>query len=162
MPHWKVDIHRLQLALETVQHYRRISARAMAREIGVSASTLTRVLKDGNRPDVDAFASIIAWLRADPMQFIVRSDGSEPEDDGRVLVGRHDALIAWSWAREALAALPEHLLPPKESRGNVIVALQRLQEEVGSLPGGEEYPGGASGGREGAYEFRPLRSPAGG
>lgn len=135
-PMWRVDIQLLYRAVETVQHYRRISAREIAREIGVSPSTLTRI-KDGHRPEVDAFASIISWLKADPLAFITRADGSAAEEDERVLVAREDALIAWSWAQEALAYLPERLQPPKERRGDIAAALQRLYEEVGSSPGRE-------------------------
>jgi hypothetical protein len=133
VPHWKVDIQSLYLAVETVQRYRRMSARDAAQEMGVPASTLTR-LKDGNGLGLDAFASIVSWLKADPVRFIVRTDGAGVPVDKKILVCQRDVVIAWSWAREALSGLPEHLQPPNELRETISQALQRLGEEIGNAP----------------------------
>lgn len=130
MPHWKVDIASLHLAVETVQRYRRMKGWEVAAELGVPASTLTR-LQQGQRLDVDAFASVVAWLNADPSRFIRRSDGSPPDLSDRVFVERTDVRIACSWAIEALGELPEEQQPSHEVRASIVGALQRLAEEVG-------------------------------
>jgi hypothetical protein len=159
MPHWKVDIMLLQLAVESVQRYRRITAREAAGEIGIPASTLTR-LKDGGRPDVDAFISIVTWLHADPLRFAQRADGTPLEDDDRVLVFRRDVLLAQSWAREALRALPERQLPPPQERTAITAALQRLRDEVGIDIGREYRTIRPVGDQELAHEAHPAPQSA--
>lgn len=130
MPRWKVDIPTLQLALEVVQRYRKTSAREVADEIGVPPSTLTR-LKDGHKLDVDAFASVLEWLNMSHKRFVQRADGVPAgADDEMVTVSRRDVLMAWSWAREALASLAEGRIP-EGSRNKIEESLQRLIEEVG-------------------------------
>jgi hypothetical protein len=135
MPHWKVDVELLYLAVEAVQRYRRMTARGVAAEVGVPPSTLTR-MKEGSGVDMNAFVSFVSWLGADPMRFVVRSQGAPAErgDEGsKILVDREDVLIAYSWAREALAELPAPQLPAGEARIAVQEALERLQEEAGAM-----------------------------
>lgn len=160
MPHWKVNIRSLHLAVETVQRYRRITARDVATEVGIPASTLTR-LKDGHKVDIDAFVSIVAWLRADPQRFIERADGAPVEgDEGRVLVSREDLLLAWSWAREALGGLPDRLMPSEEARPAVTAALQRLHEEIGLMPNREPLRVKLPDEQEPAYGAHPAPQSA--
>jgi transcriptional regulator with XRE-family HTH domain len=50
-----------------------VSWRTAAGQIGVSPSLLTR-LRNGQRPDLDAFARIVRWLRVEADRFIVNED----------------------------------------------------------------------------------------
>ena len=51
----------LHSALDAARQERQISWRALAGEIGVSPSLLSR-LGNGLKPDTDGFATIVAWL----------------------------------------------------------------------------------------------------
>lgn len=53
-------------ALDSQRQVRKITWKQVAKESGVSASTLTR-LAQGKRPDVDSMAALLAWsgLKAD-------------------------------------------------------------------------------------------------
>ena len=63
-------------ALDAQRAARNLTWKDVAGEAGLSASTLTRMGR-GNRPDVDGFASLLAWsgLPAEPF---IRPSGSEP------------------------------------------------------------------------------------
>lgn len=52
---------RLGLVLAAYQQKRDVENRDMAKEIGISASTLSRI-KGGTMPDALGFAKIVAWL----------------------------------------------------------------------------------------------------
>lgn len=69
----------LYSALDAARQERQLSWRALAREIGVSPSLLSR-LGNGLKPDADGFATIIAWLRLPAEQFFV---GGDSTDDAR-------------------------------------------------------------------------------
>jgi transcriptional regulator with XRE-family HTH domain len=58
----------LYSALDAARQERRLSWRALAKEIGVSPSLLSR-LGNGLKPDTDGFATIVAWLRLPAEQF---------------------------------------------------------------------------------------------
>jgi|SRR5882672_2198486 len=44
--------------------------REVAREIGISHATLSRV-ENGNQPDLETFQKICAWLKVDPSEFFL-------------------------------------------------------------------------------------------
>lgn len=71
----------LYSALDAARQERQVSWRALAGEIGVSPSLLSR-LGNGLKPDTDGFATIIGWLRLPAEQFFVR-DGDESADEVR-------------------------------------------------------------------------------
>jgi transcriptional regulator with XRE-family HTH domain len=80
-----VDVVGLHAALDAAREGRGWSCRQLARELGLSASTMSR-LANGQKPDVDAFAAMVAWLRADANKFIItdaqkreRDEGDEPD-----------------------------------------------------------------------------------
>lgn len=50
-----------------------ITWRTAAGQIGVSPSLLTR-LRNGQRPDLEAFARIVRWLRHDAEEFLIDPD----------------------------------------------------------------------------------------
>lgn len=68
-----VDVVSLHAALDAAREGRGWSWRQLARELGMSASTMSR-LANGHKPDVDAFAVMVDWLRADANQFIVNEE----------------------------------------------------------------------------------------
>jgi len=69
-----------------------LSWREAAEQIGVSASTLTR-LGQGASPDVDGFAKMVKWLGASANDFFLSaspiSGRKPPKDDLLVVVSRH-------------------------------------------------------------------------
>lgn len=71
----------LYSALDAARQERQLSWRALAGEVGVSPSLLSR-LGNGLKPDTDGFATIIAWLRLPAEQFFER-DGDDSTDDAR-------------------------------------------------------------------------------
>lgn len=68
----------LHSALDAARQQRQLSWRALAGEIGVSPSLLSR-LGNGLKPDTDGFATIVAWLRLPAEQFFER-DGVDSAD----------------------------------------------------------------------------------
>jgi transcriptional regulator with XRE-family HTH domain len=77
-----LDVGALHGALEAERRSREISWRQLAREAGVSPSTLTR-LGNGYRPDVDAFAKLVRWLGVSAERFFI-SEESEARQPGLV------------------------------------------------------------------------------
>ena len=61
MPHTHLDVDALYAALDANRKSQDMSWRDVAKEAGVSPSTLTRMAQ-GKRPDVDGFAALVAWL----------------------------------------------------------------------------------------------------
>lgn len=68
-----IDVSGLASALEARVKTEEISWRSAAGSIGVSPSLLTRIRND-QRPDLDAFAKIVRWLRLPADQFLVDPD----------------------------------------------------------------------------------------
>jgi transcriptional regulator with XRE-family HTH domain len=64
-----VDVAALYAALDAQRRAREISWRQVAKEAGVSPSTITR-MKDSNRPDVDGFAALVGWLGIPAEEFM--------------------------------------------------------------------------------------------
>lgn len=65
----RINVPALYAALDAQKYERGLSWRQLARECELSPSTLTR-LANGLRPDVDAFASLVRWLRQPAERFI--------------------------------------------------------------------------------------------
>jgi transcriptional regulator with XRE-family HTH domain len=65
----KISADRLYIALNAARIERAASWRALAQEIGVSASLLSRI-SNGQKPDADGFATIVSWLGIPAEQFI--------------------------------------------------------------------------------------------
>lgn len=68
-----VDVAALYGALEGARAQKELSWREVARQVGVSASTMSR-LAQGLSPDITAFARMIRWLNVKAESFI-REDG---------------------------------------------------------------------------------------
>ena len=76
-----VNVRTLHVALDKAREAKGLSWRQLAKEIGVSASTLSRMAND-LRPDVTAFAAITTWLNLPAEAFYTReldSDAEEPD-----------------------------------------------------------------------------------
>jgi transcriptional regulator with XRE-family HTH domain len=73
MPETMIDVPGLAAAMEIRVKTAEISWRTAAGEIGVSPSLLTR-LRNGQRPDLEAFAAITRWLGQPADQFIMSPD----------------------------------------------------------------------------------------
>jgi transcriptional regulator with XRE-family HTH domain len=69
-----LDIEALYAALDVQRQSKNLSWRQLAKEVGISPSTLTRMAQ-GKRPDVDSFAGLVRWLGIPADQFL-RSVGS--------------------------------------------------------------------------------------
>ena len=80
-----VDVRGLHAALDGARKSAGWSWRQLARELDLSPSTMSR-LANGYKPDVDAFAVMVSWLRVDPQKFMLSDDDrrrreSEPQPD---------------------------------------------------------------------------------
>jgi transcriptional regulator with XRE-family HTH domain len=71
----RIDVSKLYGALEAERATRGVSWRQLAAEIGVSPSLLSR-LRNDQRPDVDAFMTLVNWLGVPATDFM--------EDDAEV------------------------------------------------------------------------------
>jgi len=56
-----------------------LSLREVAKEIGISASTLSR-LANGESPDIESFSTVVRWLNADANRFLNAVPGNMLED----------------------------------------------------------------------------------
>jgi transcriptional regulator with XRE-family HTH domain len=65
-----IDVAGLVTVLEARVTADEISWRQAAGQIGVSPSLLSR-LRNGQRPDLEAFARIVRWLRHDADEFLI-------------------------------------------------------------------------------------------
>lgn len=83
----RFDDAALYRALEVRRQSQGTTWRAIARELGVSPSTFSRLAR-GRRPDVDTFARLVRWLDVPADQFIVDGDGATrtPHRDSLTLV----------------------------------------------------------------------------
>ena len=75
----RLDVAALHAALDKERQARRLSWRALAKEVGISPSTLSR-MANGQRPDVDAFAALTSWLGTPPETYLV-SEVLSPETE---------------------------------------------------------------------------------
>jgi len=64
-----LDVAGLYAALDSKRQADMKSWRLVAKEAGVSPSTITR-MKEGKRPDVDGFACLVRWLGMTADQFL--------------------------------------------------------------------------------------------
>jgi transcriptional regulator with XRE-family HTH domain len=75
-----VDVRSLYAALDAARQQKVLSWRQLAKEIGVSASTISR-MANGLKPDVTAFAAMTTWLRMPAESFYMGASASEEEPD---------------------------------------------------------------------------------
>jgi transcriptional regulator with XRE-family HTH domain len=75
----RLDVQALYAALDTQRQTREMSWRQVAKEAGVSPSTLTRMTQE-KRPDVDSFAALVAWLGVPADRFLGQSAPKQTAD----------------------------------------------------------------------------------
>jgi transcriptional regulator with XRE-family HTH domain len=71
---WVLDVTALAAAVTLVARHRKMSMRGVARETGLSPSSLTRLTR-GQKPDADALVTLLAWLNAEAATFVVPREG---------------------------------------------------------------------------------------
>ncbi len=107
----QVDLEALYDALDTLRQARDLTWREAAKQIGVSASTLTR-LGQGASPDVEGFAKMVNWLGMSANDFFRTSDTNsrqtKPQKD------------------ELLAVVSRHLRASKELDARSAKALENI------------------------------------
>lgn len=83
MPSPRLDVEALYVALDAQRRRARLRWRDIAREAGVSPSTLTRI-GQGNRPDADGLVRLLVWLgQTDVLAFVaVQRVGVQAQGDG--------------------------------------------------------------------------------
>jgi transcriptional regulator with XRE-family HTH domain len=78
----RVDVRSLHSALDRARESRGLSWRQLAKEVGVSASTISRMAND-LKPDVTAFAAMTSWLKMPAEDFYVggstETDNEQPD-----------------------------------------------------------------------------------
>lgn len=74
-----VDVKALHAALDAARRANDLSWRKLAKELGVSPSTMSR-MANGLSPDLPAFAAMTSWLRMRAEDFY-RSGGADPGGD---------------------------------------------------------------------------------
>lgn len=74
----RIHVHALHAALDAQREMKGVSWRQVARDCALSPSTFTR-LANGMRPDVDAFAALVAWLNQPAERFITTEDSAADE-----------------------------------------------------------------------------------
>ncbi len=70
VPRTQINVSGLYAALDAVREHRKLSWRQMAREVGVSPSTFSR-LANKQKPDVDAFLAMVRWLKVPAERFMI-------------------------------------------------------------------------------------------
>jgi transcriptional regulator with XRE-family HTH domain len=68
-----VDVGGLYAALDAARISKELSWRQLAKEIGVSPSTMTR-MGNSQKPEINAFAAMVRWLNMPAETFMVDED----------------------------------------------------------------------------------------
>jgi transcriptional regulator with XRE-family HTH domain len=74
-----VEVTALYAALDAARNEKGLSWRQLAKEVGISPSTMSR-MANGYKPDLTAFASMTTWLRM-PAETFYTKFGAKNEDD---------------------------------------------------------------------------------
>lgn len=64
-----LDVTKLYAALDGVRQKRDLSWRAVAKEVHVAASTLSRMHTGAKRPDADSLVRMLVWAELDLRKF---------------------------------------------------------------------------------------------
>lgn len=80
MQHTNIDVGRLVSVLDTRIEADGLSWRQAATQIGVSPSLLSR-LRNGQRPDLDAYVLIVRWLAMSTEDFLERTGQQEQQPE---------------------------------------------------------------------------------
>lgn len=90
MPETTINVDALYGALEAKKRSTQLKSwRELARDLDITPSTFTR-LAQGNRPDVDTFATLLRWLDMPANAFMTpHSSDAEPEPDALLAITSH-------------------------------------------------------------------------
>ncbi|MEK4243720.1 MULTISPECIES: helix-turn-helix domain-containing protein [Janibacter] len=75
-----INVKSLHAALDAAREQQDLSWRQLAKELGVSASTISRMAQ-GLRPDVSAFVAMTTWLRMPAESFYLGVEETDEEPD---------------------------------------------------------------------------------
>jgi transcriptional regulator with XRE-family HTH domain len=100
MPETTVDVEALYASLDSKRKAQETSWREIARELGISPSTFSR-MGQGRRPDVDTFATLLRWLGM-PAESFMRSTR---KDEGATV--EEPVAMVSSYLRSARNIQPE-------------------------------------------------------
>ena len=78
----EIDISRFAADITTKRGI--MGLRAVAKDIGISAPTLSRIEK-GNVPDLDTFMRTCRWLGKSPQHYTSMPKGNEPETTPKII-----------------------------------------------------------------------------
>ena len=84
MPESTIDVGLLYSTLNRKRETQESSWRDLAKDLEISPSTFTRMAQ-GQRPDVDTFATLLRWLQMDVDKFTVSST-QQPESSDEPLL----------------------------------------------------------------------------
>ncbi|WP_371781777.1 helix-turn-helix domain-containing protein [Streptosporangium subroseum] len=104
----RLDTVALHAALDAQRERRGLSWRQLAKEVGVSPSTMTR-LAQGQRPDVDAFAALVHWL-GQPADTFLRGQQDGAAEDADLVAQMASVIRARRDLRDEDAKYLENLL----------------------------------------------------
>jgi transcriptional regulator with XRE-family HTH domain len=114
-----VDVRSLHAALDAARTQSGLSWRQLAKDLGVSASTISRMTQ-GLRPDVTAFAAMTTWLRMPAEKFYVGVAQPDEEPDlvaslGPLLRARSDLTEKdVSYLEDVIAAAARRFMSERE------------------------------------------------
>ncbi len=74
-----VDVGGLYAALDAARASKELSWRQLAKEIGVSPSTMTR-MGNSQKPEINAFAAMVRWLNMPAETFMIDEDTAPREE----------------------------------------------------------------------------------
>lgn len=120
-----VNVQTLHAALDAARTEKGLSWRQLAKELGVSASTISR-MANGLKPDVSAFAAMTTWLRMPAETFYVSSEGESAKGDPELVASLVPLLRARSdlsgddvaYLEEVIGAAARRFRAERESRGH--------------------------------------------
>jgi transcriptional regulator with XRE-family HTH domain len=84
MPRTQINVAGLYAALDAVREHRKLSWRQMAREVGVSPSTFSR-LANKQKPDVDAFLAMVRWLSVPAERFMIDDEEEAAREEPELM-----------------------------------------------------------------------------
>ena len=118
-----VDVQALHAALDAARAEKGLSWRQLAKDLGVSASTISR-MANGLKPDVTAFAAMTTWLRMPAETFYVTPQGGRAQEEPELVASLVPLLRARSdlsgddvaYLEEVISAAARRFRSERESR----------------------------------------------
>ncbi|MFB7085768.1 helix-turn-helix domain-containing protein [Streptomyces sp. NPDC056296] len=120
-----MNVQVLHAALDAARAEKGLSWRQLAKELGVSASTISR-MTNGLKPDVSAFAAMTTWLRMPAETFYVTAEREEAQEDPELVASLVPLLRARSdlsgddvaYLEEVIGAAARRFRAERESRSS--------------------------------------------